>query len=664
MKQTKTTLKTYFETGDKPTEEQFCDLIDSMITENDLAANSEREFTHTDLQSLVNEKKLVIGQKYILSGYQTKYYIEGTNTSNIEKIITNTGVVTGYGFYDPPLLDIKHGSEVIVMTLPTDYSGAVQVGDTTTVNAYYAGSYLKFANGLQTIIGATFKYSLPRYTSITKDATVIDSNSKIMMQAGGVINTIVHNGEAYMQMTAEENPAVPTEKIVVTAISEAEFSTQAESITHLGELLTYDFTDTQIKNEDGVVLGERMGLITRRISANKKIDINKDWRVQRYRRYKMTDADWQNYLLANSSTDDVYKLGSNNGITAANINITDTHKYVLPYIEEKKFYQDFSKLGTSTNIFLAGTSSPGHIAYGGRMEVDNDDVYKQTVIASAVDNGKDLFIIPFVQPEIGIVSENEKTATATTKPMLIETKLNVVENLDAFIAHNLENTVFLNSNSQYSTTNRIEVSITDGISYSTFSTGCKVFSSSENRTNGLSRITAIDSIILNNKGKIENLHVLTTGKLNNNGDVKFVTIGGMPSNATAFGVTYIDVNFDDACRMRNTMIGGKRVDRMFFSNVQTNKCLFVFSRGQYLRVSDSIMFLTAVKHSGDFYTNNINIDTTGLNANKNKYGFLYEAIPSISGKHVFTNLQGDLVYQVIDGTNNNSTQITTLITAK
>jgi len=664
MKQTKTTLKTYFETGDKPTEEQFCDLIDSMITENDLAANSEREFTHTDLQSLVNEKKLVIGQKYILSGYQTKYYIEGTNTSNIEKIITNTGVVTGYGFYDPPLLDIKHGSEVIVTTLPTDYSGAVQVGDTTTVNAYYAGSYLKFANGLQTIIGATFKYSLPRYTSITKDATVIDSNSKIMMQAGGVINTIVHNGEAYMQMTAEENPAVPTEKIVVTAISEAEFSTQAESITHLGELLTYDFTDTQIKNEDGVVLGERMGLITRRISANKKIDINKDWRVQRYRRYKMTDADWQNYLLANSSTDDVYKLGSNNGITAANINITDTHKYVLPYIEEKKFYQDFSKLGTSTNIFLAGTSSPGHIAYGGRMEVDNDDVYKQTVIASAVDNGKDLFIIPFVQPEIGIVSENEKTATATTKPMLIETKLNVVENLDAFIAHNLENTVFLNNNSQYSTTNRIEVSITDGISYSTFSTGCKVFSSSENRTNGLSRITAIDSIILNNKGKIENLHVLTTGKLNNNGDVKFVTIGGMPSNATAFGVTYIDVNFDDACRMRNTMIGGKRVDRMFFSNVQTNKCLFVFSRGQYLRVSDSIMFLTAVKHSGDFYTNNINIDTTGLNANKNKYGFLYEGIPSTSGKHVFTNLQGDLVYQVIDGANNNSTQITTLVIAK
>ena len=187
--------------------------------------------------------------------------------------------------------------------------------------------------------------------------------------------------------------------------------------------------------------------------------------------------------------------------------------------------------------------------------------------------------------------------------------------------HNLENTVFLNSNSQYSTTNRIEVNITDGISYSTFSTGCKVFSSSENRINGLSRITAIDSVILNNKGKIENLHILTTGKLNNNGDIKFVTIGGMPSNATAYGVTYIDVNFDDACRMRNTMIGGKRVDRMFFSNVQTNKCLFVFSRGQYLRVSDSIMFLTAVKHSGDFYTNNLNIDTTGINANKNTYGF-------------------------------------------
>jgi len=662
MKQTKTTLKTYFETGDKPTEVQFCDLIDSMVIEP--ATSAEKEYTFDALKTLVAKGALVLGQKYILSGYQTKYYIEGTNTSNIEKTIANTGIVTGYGFYDPPLLDIQNGSAVTVMTLPTNYSGAVQVGDTTTVNAYYAGSYIRFTNGLQTIIGATFKYSLPRFTSIAPDATVIDANSKVMMQTGGVINTLVHNGEVYMQMSAQENQAVPEEKIIVTAISESEFSTQAESITHLGELLTYDFTDTQIKNEDGVVIGERMGLITRRISADKKIDVNKDWRVQRYRRYKMSDTDWQNYLLANPSTDNVYKLGSNNGVTAANINITDTHKYVLPLIEEKKFYQDFSNLGTTNNIFLEGTSSPGHIVYGGRMEVTNDDVYKQTVIASPVDNGKDLFIIPFVQPEIVVVSENEKTATATTKPMLIETKLNVVENLDAFIAHNLENTVFLNSNSQYSSTNRIEVSITDGISYSTFSTGCKIFSASENRTNGLSRITCMDNIILNNKGKIENLHILTTGKLSNNGDMKFVTIGGMPSNASPYGVTYIDVTFDDACRMRNTMIGGKRVDRMFFSNVQTNKCLFVFSRGQYLRMSDSILFLTAIKHSGDFYTNNLNIDTTGINANKNKYGFLYEGIPNGTGKHVFTNLQGDLVYQVIDGANNNSTQITTLVTAK
>ena len=260
MKQTKAILKTYFETGDKPTEAQFCDFIDSMVTEGDLAINAEKEYTFDALKTLVEQSALVLGKKYILSGYQTKYYIEGSNTSNIEKTITNTGIVSGFGFYDPPLLDLKYGSTITVMTLPENYSGAIQLGDTATVNAYYAGAYLKFTNGLQTITGATFKYSLPRYTSIAKDATVIDANSKVMMQAGGVINTMVHNGEAYMQMSAQENLAVPEEKIVVTAISETEFSTQAESSTHLGELLTYDFTDTQIKNEDGVVIGERNGI--------------------------------------------------------------------------------------------------------------------------------------------------------------------------------------------------------------------------------------------------------------------------------------------------------------------------------------------------------------------------------------------------------------------
>ena len=35
MKQTKEILKTYFETGDKPTQTQFEDLIDSFVHEDD-----------------------------------------------------------------------------------------------------------------------------------------------------------------------------------------------------------------------------------------------------------------------------------------------------------------------------------------------------------------------------------------------------------------------------------------------------------------------------------------------------------------------------------------------------------------------------------------------------------------------------------------------------
>lgn len=622
MKQTRSTLKTYFERGDKPTEGEFGDLIDSILLDGDIAARASAEFSYADLTNLIANNALVIGQKYTISDYQTRYYIEGTNTTNINREAASQGIVSGFAFFDPALDEVTNGTPIEVVSLPEGYTGAIQVGDTAAVTSFFSGFFMKFTNGLHTVDGASFKYSIKRFDTIDADAVIIDSNSKVMMKPNGVINTEVHNGTPYMEMTAEENKSVPFEKIVLTAISGNAFAKQAESATYLGEILEYDFSDTEIKNEDEVVIGVRKGAIKRRISADRRIDVNKDWRVQRYRRYKLTDGDWLNYILKNTVDSSLYNVGSNHAFTLSNITTNEDHRYILPSVENKNFYQDFTVTGTLPNVFLDGISNGSTILYGRRMETDADDVYKINVNTVLTDNGKDLFIFPF-------------DAQGEPKESVALFKVNI-----------LENTVFRSNNGQYIEDQKITVNITDGISQSSFMAGGSIFSSSPYSTNGLIRITAIDNVIeLGNKGRISDLIILGTCLLTNNGNLDFITMGGMAANATAFGVTYTDVRFDSGCQIRNTMIGGKRVDKISFNNVYTNKCLFGYSRGQYLKISDSIMFLTAFKHAGDFFTNNVSIDTSDLNIPKGLFGFLYEGIPSLSGKYIFSSAEGDLVYR-------------------
>ncbi len=622
MKQTRSTLKTYFETGDRPTELEFVDLIDSMVLDEDLAEGAATEYSYTDLNTLIENNALIVGRKYTISDYQTRYYIQGTNTTNINRNASSQGLVSGFAFFDPQLTDVNNGTPVEVVSLPDDYAGAIQVGDTTTIVDFFSGFFMKFANGLHNVPGAVFKYSVKRFDTIDEDAFVLDANLKVMMKPNGLINTEVHDGTPYMQMTAEENMAVPTEKIVLTAISGNAFAKEAESVTFPGELLEYDFTDVDIKNEDEVVIGKRNGIIKRRISADGLIDVNKDWRVQRYRRYTPSERDWGNYILQNEVDSSVYNVGSNNAFTLGNINTTNEHRYILPSVENKNFYQDFSQVGTIPNLFQEGITDGASIVYGARMETANDTIYRSDIITSTVNNGKDLFIFP------------------------VDDKTNPIKEVVLFKVNALENTVFRNNNGQYVNNPKITVDIKDGISFSSIMAGGSFYSSSPYADNGLIRITAIDNVVeLTNRGRIEDLIVLSTFLLTNSGNVAFLTLGGMAANATAFGATYGDVRFDDGCQIRNTMIGAKRVDKLSFNNVFTNKCLFGYSRGQYLKISDSIMFLTAFKHAGDFYTNNLSIDTSDQNIPKGRFGFLYEGMPNLFGQYIFNTKDGDLVYR-------------------
>ena len=76
MIRTKEELKSYFETGDVPTEENFSDLIDTFVTETDLEdklkdISSFESLTYQSLLDLREESKLKPGQLYRITDYVT-----------------------------------------------------------------------------------------------------------------------------------------------------------------------------------------------------------------------------------------------------------------------------------------------------------------------------------------------------------------------------------------------------------------------------------------------------------------------------------------------------------------------------------------------------------------------------------------------------------------
>lgn len=593
------------------------------------------EGTFAELQDLIDNDELVVGQNYILTDYQTEYYIEGSNTAPIEEEIENTEIVSTFGFYDPPLDKIGLGDIVTVTELPSGYSGSIQVGDTATVTQYNSGGLLiKFSNALEQVIGLKFEYSVNRFTTnlLYNGITLNDGNGKVVLKPNGVINTEVHDGTPYMDMTAQENLAVPVERLSLTAIAPDQFSFEAESLTFAGDKLEYSFQDTEIKNEDGKVIGTRKGFILRRINKALGIDINKDWRVQRYRRYKMTNNnDWEDYLLTNSTDASLYEMGGNNAFTASNDSLTEEHKYVFPFVDNPEFFTDFTKRGTESNVFLTGQATAASIVYGQRFETVGQTEFRIGLIQTTAENAKDYPII---------------SLDANYEP---------VDNIEFIFIKDLSNTVFLNLPFQYGESGNLRLEIFDGISLSTFMSHPQIYSNSFRSAVSISNITAIDFALIQNSGTMFNINLLGTSELKNAGNLLHVTFGSFLETVTGFGASYTDVEFDNNTRITNAIFGGKRVDRMKFENTTANKLMIAYSRGQYVSFVDSSFYLTCIKHNNDSFNNVFTLELgTRQNGKKSLYGYYYDSVVGVvSGRAIFNNSLGDMLYRVIDGNNFN-----------
>lgn len=269
------TLSSLSTNNDYPSSKTVYDFVNEFVkTENNL--NTE------DILNLVESNSLIPGNYYLINDFQTIYTINGSDSSpkittkRIDSFIANLAALKdGYDY------NLVLGKNVTITKLPEGYSGPLTVGSSTTVSFVDQYYYFRFANGMQNVLGLEFEYSMPRYSNGIADNLMInDSNGKPVIRPGGVLNIEVHNNTQYMDMLANENPGVPLESIILKAKSTNEFELEGKSITYADDVIEYRLPLA------GSVATK--GKILRRYNNALNIDLKIDWRVQRYRRWKIS----------------------------------------------------------------------------------------------------------------------------------------------------------------------------------------------------------------------------------------------------------------------------------------------------------------------------------------------------------------------------------------
>jgi len=265
--------------------------------------NAEVSGTYDEIKALRDSGVLKPGGRYIMTDYQTQYVINGSNSTDIVVPLVIDSVFSpggsGYLIFDVGFeYRLEIGAVLTMVTLPDGYAGPINVGDTTTIRTIFDSYYFQVGTAGnvnnwavdETLVGASVKFDLVRYENIANDAIINDTNGKPIMKPGGVINTEVHDGTDYADMTAAENLAVPTEILALIAATPDSFQPEGFSGTFLGDTIYYDMDDTDILDDNFQVAGQRKGRIFRRINLLQTVDLECDWRVQRNRRWLLDEV--------------------------------------------------------------------------------------------------------------------------------------------------------------------------------------------------------------------------------------------------------------------------------------------------------------------------------------------------------------------------------------
>jgi hypothetical protein len=597
--------------------------------------------THATLNVLKNEKKLITGNKYILTDYQTKYIINGSDSSTRQQIHTVIGSASNFTqFNNVPNTIATNGDVVTVVFAPS--GSTVTTGQTLTIVNYFNVGYIQFSpllTGAQNI-GVQLRFEKQRYSNIPNNIIINDINGKPVFKPTGVLNTEVHDGLPYMSMSGIENPAPFIEQISLTAIDSSNFSINAESLTFIGDKLEYDFNDTIINDDNGNFKTNRNGFILKRENVYGNISVDKDWRVQRYRRFQMDNFNWNGFLhkkefseLSGTSGSTIYKILNVNYCTNNNSTISLDHRYIMYEPIINNFYTDFAK--SVSNPFISGTTSAPTVTVGNRLPLI-DHVSNFSVNVSLPLSGltgttlaKDFHIIP-------IISGEPKELVSTFK------------------VNNLNNSVFLDFSQRYGVAGVIFVDSDGGYIYNS-----SVMSSANIMNKGsINNFISIDNISLINNGKIFNSNNLGYTDITNYGTIINSSFGqGFISGTNEF----LQLNIDSNSTLLDTIVGGLRNDGINLTNFMSSQNILI-NKTAGSSVIGGNTFLTLFKNANTMYGSEINLKTFATQIpNKGFWGYIYDFDVAISDTYVNNfNQRRHLIYQNIDV--NNITSITTITT--
>ena len=547
--------------------------------------------TYSGLQNLVDTNGLQLGRRYILTDYLHKYQVLGSDSGDITQYHTMIGRTGAYIQFVGVSYDIAGGALVTVISVPP--GATITPGMTFSVSTWYNSSYIILSPGTaanNANFGTVFSFQKQRYPNVPTDSIILDDNSKVVMKKGGVINTDVHDGTTYMSMTASQNPLVQTEQLVLTAISDNQFSTSAESLTYPGDIVDYRFDNSDILDEDGNSLGvQRSGFIIGRYNHNLDISMDKDWRTQRYRRYKIDPTNWTNLTLSGSSST-LYTLDGDNYGGVVNTSLADGHKYLMRFPYETEMYLDFysnsTLIGTysytNTDTFKIGetASITPVLGAGLRMIGDRSNIYNKSITTNGATYSdlKYAFDYPII-PMTG------------HQPKSLVKKAKILE---------VSNTVFKDLPQLYGNSNDYNIDI-NKISDSTIGSGCDI----ESKSGILTKVKTIDNLSITNSGNITNFLGLAYGSLRNNGSqLRNLRISGYRELSLN---NFFIIDFNNSS-IYNSIFGIGRADVLKIDNSYINRSMFLMQHCQNTTITGSI-YHTSLNAPVNIYSTLLNFNS-------------------------------------------------------
>lgn len=586
---------------------------------------------YATLNTLVNNNELIPGNKYILTDYQTVYQINGSDSRNRIQEHEIIGSASLYSqFNNVPSNIAANGDTVVCVFAP---SGAtVTTGSTFTIIDYFNYAYIRFSPAITGVnnIGVKLKFEKQRYPNVPSGTTLYDINGKAVFKSGGVINTEVHDDGPYMSMTGIQNPSPIVESLVLTALDTSTFSIFAESLTFAGDKLEYDFTDTDIYDDNipPNLIGTRNGRILKRENSDATISVGADWRVQRYRRFRMDTTNWNNFLYnklsggtSATTASTIYNRGSVNYCTNNNPTITTDHRYVMyePYYDN--LYIDFAK--TVADPFISGTTTAPSVLNGVRLPIALNET---------------TFSVDVTLPYSGFTG-NSLIRDFNILPI---TNYEPESNVDRLVVDNLYNSVFLDYSQRYGNSGNLNVySINGTINNTTFMSLPSI-----DNSGFIDNVISLDRVSINNRNQIYQINLLANGNLKNYGILR----------NTSFGLGYsgpgvneqFDYTVSDDSIIVNSVFGANRLDSVLLNGLMVNSSLVVNTVMGASSLSGN-MYLTRVKNSGNTFGVSYNLKTfSDKLPSKSDFGYVYDFNQAFNDRTVYNDTQDKrLIYNVI-----------------